>query len=229
MSIVPYKKRPQKAEAVHKRAFKKKPIPNNSSLERRVRKLERAPELKYKDFHNTTAPSTTGVAFSFFFISSGDDHDNRDGDQINLQYVNVKARYAVAAGTTAQAFRCMLVMDKQNNATGPVLLGTVDIAQGLLDNTTTSNVAICPKNFHTSDRYDVLYDQTFLSDPQDPTCERSYLIQKNFRFNGKKVKYSSSLGSTVAYLPSQDLFWVHFATANSVVSSDIAMRTWFSD
>lgn len=221
---MPFKRR----APVKKRKFqRKKKAPTNKNLARRVRKLERAPELKYKDVNSTVAPTAAGTAVAALFIAQGDDFNQRIGEEVNLMYVNYKIRYAIASGTTGIIWRTMLVWDKQNNGIGPIFLASSSLTEGLLDDTTITNTTLSPHNYRTKQRYQVLYDQTHISNPQEPTCERTMYMRKNFKFHGMKIKYSGS-GGTIAELPSRELFWVHFSPGASV-SVTFTSRTWYTD
>jgi len=221
---MPFKRR----APVRKRKFpRKKKAPTNKNLARRVRKLERAPEIKYRDVTSVLAPTAGGTAIAALFIPQGDDFNQRIGEEINLMYVNYKMRYAIASGTTSQIWRTMLVMDRQNDGSGPIFLASSSLVEGLLDDITITSPIYAPHNYRTKQRYQVLYDQVHVSNPAEPTCERSLYIKKNYKFHGKKIKYSGS-GSAISDLPTHDLFWLHFETSGTV-SITFSSRTWYTD
>jgi len=197
-------------------------------LETRVKKLEKRPELKYKDIQSTTAPTQAGTGLSMTFIAQGDDFNQRIGEEIRAMYLNFKLRYTHTAGNQNDQIRTMLVWDKQNNSTGPVFLASSDINQGLLDDLTITPSVLSPHNHRTSQRYVVLYDQLHIINPQAATTTYTKNVRRNFKLRGAVVKYSSS-GSLVSDLPSRDLIFIQFSSVTSNVTCTNVFRFWYTD
>jgi len=219
---MPYKRR----APVKKRKFqRKRKAPTNKNLARRVRKLERAPEIKYRDVLSLTPLVSTGAAVGALFIAQGDDFNQRIGEEINLMYINYKVLYVIAAGIARVSFRVMVVLDKQNNGLGPVFLTSTNITEGILDDSVITNPVFSPHNYRTTQRYSILADHLYTSNPMEPTCERSLTFRKNLKFKGMKIKFSSSAG-TIADLPSKDIFLLHFGTG---VTPYFTSRVWYTD
>jgi len=200
----------------------------NKNLARRVKRLEKRPELKYHDVYSTTGPTAAGTANSMLFIAQGDDFNQRIGEEITAMYLNLNLRLTATVNTVVSYIRTMIVWDKQNNGTGPVFLASSSLAEGLLDDTTITSSILSPHNYRTKQRYVILYDKLHLLTPQSAGTEVAMKLRRNFKLRGAKVKYSSS-GATVADLPSRDLIYVQFSTVASTITVLNSFRLWYTD
>lgn len=217
----------QKSKRMNKRKpqAKSKPVKN---LERRVTKLERQDELKFIDTTNAGPLSSTPTSVCLNAITRGDDPDERIGDEVTAQYLNMKLRFYQAAGTVAGQVRCLIFWDKQSNGIAPTILSSTDPVQGLLDNRVITSTQLSPHSYITKDRYVVLYDKLILINPDDSTADKVVVYKKNIKLHGCKVKYEGSTG-TFASIATRALWFCFVSTSATIAVPTHTFRLWYTD
>lgn len=214
-----------------KRTFKRRPAqprrqrPKN--LDRRIRKLERADELKYHDVLNTTALGT-GTLLSLNLIPQGDDFNNRVGEEITSRYLNMKLRFTQPASTDSSNIRTILMWDKQANGASPVVYTSTNMATGILDDTLINYPTLSPHNYRASERYTVLWDKTFVINPESSAVQKIITVKKNFNLKQARIKYSGS-GSAITDIASRNLVFLIIGTATSTAAPVLTFRHWYTD
>jgi len=223
---MPYKRKYTKKTTAKKRPRKLQ----NKNLDRRIKRLEHSEELKYVDFYDTPAVSTTGTLFNYNQIAQGDDFNQRIGEEVVDKYLNLKIRNVKAASVNACAVRYILFWDMQTNATGPVQLASTSLMTGLLDNSTITDVLTMPHNYRTKQRYHILMDKVMVMNGEESTSSKIWMLKKSLNLGGAKIKYGNS-GSTVASLTSRSLWLLQIGTAIAVTDAapQIGTRLWYTD
>lgn len=223
-----YRKPYKKSKAPYKKKQPKKY--QNKNLEKRITKLEHTEELKYIDFYDTTAPSTY-LSYNHCLIAQGDDFNNRIGEEIIAKYLNLRWRINKAvASVNADVFRIIVFWDCQTNGTGPVATTSTSLVNGLLDNSTTTDLLIAPLNYRNSQRFHILYDKQKVVNAESTTSLPVHIFHKNIKLNGAKIKYTSSAASTGS-LSSRSLWTIICASVPAVADCTMALssRVWFTD
>ncbi|MGN5493394.1 hypothetical protein, partial [Campylobacter coli] len=156
-----YKMRGKVTRKKHvKRSKGRKKVPNNKNLARRVKKLEHSEELKYVDYYDTTALTTTGFLIPLSITAQGDDFNQRVGEEVTAKYMNMKLKYGkTTASINSQIYRFIVFWDLQTNGVGPTQLTSTSLITGVLDNGTITDALISPHNYRTRERYHILYDK----------------------------------------------------------------------
>jgi len=231
MSYSNFKRRPP-----YKKPYKKKykrPArkyqPRN--MEKRITKLEHSEELKYIDYQDTSAFTTTGVLLNYNQIAQGDDFNQRVGEEVVFKYINLKYRISkTTASAASQGHRFILFWDMQTNGVGPIQFTSTSLTTGLLDNSTITDPLLVPHNYRTKDRYHILFDKVVIHQPSSTSTLEMTITKKNIKLGGAKIKYSSS-SSAVTALASRSLWLMFLGNASAVTDSTpgIVCRVWYTD
>jgi len=189
---------------------KKEPLVKRSilSLDKRIKKINSAEEIKYIDFlqGTTNIPgsggSPQGLTMLLNEAVTGDlPVNNREGGEIRT--TSVQIRMHIITGNTSGTdfpteFRVMLFWDRQPNVGGPTLYtsGTGSGTMGLIDNTTITPIIHAPLNHQARSRYRVLMDNIFVLNSTGGTTNmpiaRWFTIRRRL---GRKVIYTKGAGA----------------------------------
>lgn len=194
------------------------------SLKRKVKKLEKSEELKYKDTYYTTALTAAGALVSINPLAQGDDFNQRIGESVVSKYLNFKARFERPGATTSDQIRITILWDHQFNGVGGSISALLD---GIYDNATITSLPIAPLNYRCNERYKVLYDKLLLFNPQSSTTDMIHVLKKNINLHGMQVKYADS-GATFASIVSRALLFFVSST-NTAILPRMGFRYWFTD
>lgn len=127
----------------------------------RTVKKETKPELLYKEISLADVPTTTGTLTRLNEIDQGDTHLTRQGDQIRCKYFKFKMTLTKDPdNATSDPTRVMFFLEKK-----PVVIGTAPTKGHL----TFSNTPTSMPNELYKDRFQILYDKTFVIDPNHYT------------------------------------------------------------
>lgn len=170
--------------------------PTTKALAKRVKRLERLPELKYElvGINYTYPAGTTGDVLNLTTLSQGDDQDNRVGNEVIAKYYNMRIRMQKGYGFTGQSFRTIIYWDTQLNQTGvPYESGTTgEIGETLLDFSLGSSPMFQLHNPRTSQRYKVLYDKVYtFPNYLDADLQYKY-VNLNFNLHNARIKFADS-------------------------------------
>lgn len=220
-----------------KRKFRKKARkPTVKTLTRRVNKLERQPEIKYRDlFTGVVGTSTADQTFVVNVLAQGDDFNQRVGEEVIAKKMMLTYSYVHQAATAGglSTFRLVVFWDKQTNAgtnyaayTGAAPTNTV-LASALLDNTIIAGFWQSPFNERTKDRYVILYDKVHEINSDDVAAAKRVDVKKTFMLRDKKIRYGSSDG-TIVGIPSSSLNVMYIAN-NATDSLSVGTRFFFDD
>lgn len=153
--------------------------PSNYQLNKKIKKLQRDPELKFYDrWINFGSVTTNSVIAACNDVGSGISQVERDGNEIRCTSLEIRG-YAFINNleTVVQKsdlyrvplLRMLVFWDRSPNNDMPQLIGnsTATEDDSVLDNTDGADPVFLPYNRNTIDRFRVLYDKTFRF-PQSP-------------------------------------------------------------
>lgn len=186
--------RRQKRRHNRKRMHHKKKGPSTKTLAKRIHKISKMIELKYFDINiPATNVVNTGVLFNPCpLIVQGNTQVTRVGDQITPTSFQFKLDLnSVATTTVANTIRIILFWDRQANGVVATLSDALNF--GLLDNTVVTNLVYCPRNYLCIDKYHVIYDKTFILNPQTGVAAAYLPVRKH-------VQHVQRLSRTVKYV-----------------------------
>lgn len=227
---MPYTRRPK--------PLPKRPIAKtkkDADQDKRIVKMQRQlssmkPEMKYVDYFNaTTAPVGGFLGFSFCLLAQGDDFNQRIGEEVRAKYLDIAITVTRLATLNTGAVRFLVIWDKQNN--GETIfnpLASLSLDQGLLDNTTITNEAICPFNDRCSERYSILYQKLLVFNPSEPTCQEGKVFKKRIPLSNTIIKYSDS-GATAASLVSRNLLVLYYGMGSANYTHNTSGRFHYTD
>lgn len=222
----------RRAPVRRKKKVVRRRLPQNAKLERRVRRLEHAPELKYHDTYNNTSMYNNTTTFILLSnMGQGDDVEERLGLEATVKFLNVKILLGLDASDFAERWRLIIFWDTQANNAAPTLLATSNASLALLDDNIIGNVLLSPHNYRTKDRYKVLMDKMIIQNTADSTAQEQRLIKKNFRLGGAKIKFGGT-GTTVANSVSRALYCWAINSNDGVATNgawQFTARLWYTD
>jgi len=191
----------------------------DKSLSRRIRKLEKAPELKYHTYISTLTPTASGIAYSLISsIPDGDNYNERIGNQIISKRLSMQYRliFDPQDGVASQ-IRCICGWDTQVNGTAPFTLFTgtsptaSDLSNALFDDRAGMPNIMAHYNENTKARYKILYDKTHTVNFKTSTMLEAIQVKKSILLNNALVQYSgTALG--IDSLPTRNLFFLYFSS-----------------
>lgn len=217
---------PKRVRRSNKKSYKKKG-PSNKQLATRVKKLEHATELKYRDYSTSVTWASPGISFLPCVMDQGDDFNQRVGEEINAKFANFKFFVRHAIGANPDSYRIIVFWDMQTNGVGFTPLTSISPSLGLLDDSVIANPLLAPHNYRCSDRYTILHDKVRHINPQSTNTVWEKIINKNIKLSGARIKYSGS-GGTVADLTSRALS-VYCYSNTTLSLSQISVRFWYTD
>lgn len=204
----------------------------NKELSKRITRLEHSDELKHvvRGVAQGTV-SGTGDYYLLNGISTGDDHDNRVGQEICAKYLNVQMHIINPLASTATVkYRILLVWDKQCNGAAPQLLTSVS-DDAVLDDSTTSLISqdwLSPHNYAAKERYVILMDKSVALNPSSDTKNNDYLIKKNFNLHGAICKYTGT-SSAVTDIVTRSLGILIYRDGSPTATFGFVSRFWYTD
>jgi len=216
----------------YKKKGANKKVPNNKQLATRVKKLEKSEELKYIDNYSTL-DADTGLLFNLTSIGQGDDFNQRVGEEIVAKYLNFKCFLTRSPATnvlSALSVRLILFWDMQTNGANPDMIASTSTLTGaLLDDSTCTNLMLCPHNYRTKHRYHILMDKLVIINFNDIGSNCQKKVKKNLNLGGAKIKYSDS-GSGISSQTSRSLHMFALSSATALMPTPRwFFRTWYTD
>lgn len=198
---------------------RKRRVPTNKQLDKKIKKLQSDVELKYTDTYTTSDISTTATLILLNSTVRGAEQDQRIGNMIrgtSLQWRGHVSTDIVDSGLVAIRYRILIFWDRQANAAAPLLFGNSGSAS-LLDTTTVTDATLAPYNHNNVARYKILYDKPFLLEPKvvgdmDPaTGTTTYYGQIVKHFNGhlnlsRKIRYDESNNGDITDIVTNSLY-----------------------
>lgn len=211
----------------------------DKNLSKRITKLEREIEVKYKDTYLNDNPSTaTPILTLLNGMTQGvDDTANRIGSQINATSVQLKYLIRTnSANLTPARLRVMLVWDRQANGAVPTMAGT----RGILDDATISDFTIAPYSKQTDKRFKVVYDKLHVINPEvilnATTGATTTLVPKEVsKFKVIKlkrlIKFNDTAGATINSIETNSLFFIMIAEngPTNQPTYDLSVRFFYKD
>jgi len=224
-----YRRKKPMRKRTYRRRQPKRYQPKN--LDRRIKKLEHTQELKYVDYVDTTAITTTGVVIPLSILAQGDDADDRIGEQVTAKYMNMKFRLTKSvASANVNIVRVLVFWDLQTNGVGPIQFTSTSPNTGLLDNLTITDRLLSPPNYRAKERYKILYDKVFIDNAQSSAMTEAKFIRRNFKLGGAKIKYSDSNGNTASLVSRSLWFMILGNTASTTETAPgNSFRFYFTD
>jgi len=214
-------RRYRKSRKMNKKKSSAKPRTKvDKNLSRRIKKLEHAPEVKYKDYTDGTTPTPSGNAYSLVSaISDGNNVDQRIGNRISLKKVRMAFRVSTSGETINIPFslRLILLYDTQSNADFSLPLfvppapTSTEYSTGLIDTSGGMIATLAPYNENTKSRYKILYDKRMTNQIFTNQAEQLWEWSKTISLNNAIIQYSdSNIGQ--ASIPSRNLLFVYFSS-----------------
>lgn len=204
----------------------------NKALSKRITRLEHAGELKH--VVRAVAQGTVSATGDYYLlngISTGDDHDNRVGQEVCAKYLNLQMHLLnPAAGTAAVKFRILLVWDKQANGAAPQLLTSIS-DDAVLDDSTTNLVGqdwLSPHNYAASERYVILMDKSYSLNPTTDTKITNHVFKKSFNLHGAICKYTGT-SSAVTDIVSRSLGILIYRDGSATCTFGFVSHFWYTD
>lgn len=172
-------------------------------------------EMKHQDISNNVTPSRTGTIQILNAIPQGDTDVSRDGDSLKMQHYSLHGRIthnssSVQAG---QQVRVMIIFDDQ------VKVGT---AADVLNQTTTQYAVLSHKDYDKRFQTKVLYDRTFLVNPQRPDM----IFNINLNIN-KHTQYEA--GTTTVNTGSLKMLYISDEGSANLPGFEYTSRLTFTD
>lgn len=150
-----------------------------------IRKLINVEEKVIQTDNASATFNTTGTVYSLSTVVQGTDYDERVGNSIKLQEIEVNARVFMNTTSGNTVYRVILFRDLDGYGTAP-------ISADLLENGVASTTApLAFKNFNKRKRFSILFDERGTLSPQG---ERGVYISIRMSHDGH-ILY---LGSTAA-------------------------------
>jgi len=194
------------------------------TLKRKVTQLARQSDLHYRDTFYTAAMTSTGAIVSINPLSQGDDFDQRIGEGVKSKYLSMRVRFNRPASASADTLRLIIYWDTQFNGAGGSISGLGD---GLLDDTTITQIQMAPLNYRCRERYIILLDKTYLFDPNSTLTNNVIYKKYNFNLYNKNVQFADSGGTFSSITKNSLNFFV--ASSNTGITQDLGFRYWFID
>lgn len=207
-------------------------------VEEKVVKINKSPELKYKDTA-WTDPDVTGELILLNNVDQGTDQTDRIGAQITMKslliHISVITLPAVIVGVT---YRLMVVLDRQANGAAPPISGnpTVGLA-GILNTETIVTLEHAPRQYETIKRFKILFDKTYSLNPNltletnatnaATTMPYSRSISEYIKL-GQVTKYDGS-ENDIADINTNSLYILHMTSDTNTVGIVGGSRLYFTD
>ncbi len=101
-----------------------------------------------------TTFSSSGTIVPLTQVAQGLDYaNNRVGDSIKLQRLEMRFKFQIAAAATRTAVRCIVFRDLDNQGSGPFLTDILGTSGG------SATTCLYPKSYLNADRFSFLYDE----------------------------------------------------------------------
>lgn len=189
----------------------KKQGPSTKTLAKRVRHIENdLIELKWQNFLFEdqplvlTGPGRIPYIAPLILTTQGTGEGQVIGNQIRVTSLKIKVDIACrfTSALRPQLVRMIVFWDRQNNGSTTPLIFGADNSQSLLDdvdgNVETFNRPLCQYNHSNMKRYDIVYDKTYVFNPQVVATT------------------APSTGNVTSYCPLDIQFTKHFKTSKTV-------------
>lgn len=214
-----------------------------NTLERKIKKLENAPELKFIDTQVGTvfaSDASTGAGNILLLngVAQGVTRITRLGDLARMTSVQIKIQASLATDELApQSQRLILVYDKQAD-------GAALTVANVIDGAVIGGITHRPYQLdNVPNRFKILYDKTFAINPQAvgtvtvatgvtaAYAPNTKIIHKKIKLN-KKVNYGLGTAGTVADISTGSLYLLFLgtdATAGQPATALGGVRVYFKD
>lgn len=180
-----------------------------------IRKLINVEE-KYVDYNFTSNPTQTGTVDYVSAIVQGLDVNQRVGDSIKLQ--GIELNYGITASGADAFVRVLLVRDMENAGSTPTVANILEV-------NATAKTVFSAKNFLNRNRFSVLYDETTaLTALSDTRCSYTVTIpiEKHVKYRGTTAAGGSAAEGSIYWLAITDLTTLQ-------PSIPVYMRMMFTD
>lgn len=155
----------------------KEPRVTLAKLSKKVSRIQREAEVKFKDAYFDSAVSNLApITFPFNTLSQGDTPSQRTGDKVTMIGFQVRLAYYTHVLTNfgpliGSAYRIMIVQDRMNNlGTTLTAISAIDDKAVLYDPSSGGDGTIIPYNAYQRQRYNILYDKVW--DLNSPTLSQ---------------------------------------------------------
>lgn len=129
-----------------------------SALARQVSAIQRTSniETKFRDVYTSLAPGTSALFTCHSAMQQGSTDQNRIGNSIKCQSIQIQANIAMNESAVAQTLRCIIFVDKENDGADPTGTGML-----LQDTSTAQSQLVSRINKDFSKRFVILKDKSF--------------------------------------------------------------------
>lgn len=232
--------------------------PSNYTLNKKIKKLQKDPELKFYDRWINFNVTTSSVIAALNDVGSGIAQTERDGNEIRCTSLEIRG-YAFINNllTVVQKsdlyrvplLRMIVFWDSSPNNDMPQVIGnsTATEDDSLLDNTNNIDPVFLPYNRNTNGRFRILYDKTYRFPQSTYVMSRGYddpnpvvntvvphiVINKKIKLS-RKTRYTGP-DPDYSDISENGLYVAFISTydtasgANYYISADIMTRVNFYD
>lgn len=141
-------------------------------LDKRIKKVSAEEEIKSFQYYQTTTniPVNLYVPVSLLNgLVTGVSDGQRIGNKIYPTSISIRGDIITQVEEpTPVKYRVLVFWDRQANDSTPVIFDSVLVSSGLLIYSANTTPPNAPYNIRLHGRYQILYDETFVSSPQAP-------------------------------------------------------------
>lgn len=212
----------------------KKFVPNNSSLNNKIKRIENKEEIKNIDtYQNVVNVTTAGVLTLLNGVAQGTTPITRIGNETAATSIQFRAQYiANTAELSGTLVRMIIFWDRQPNGAAPTVAT-------LLDSSVITLPYLAPYHRDYQKRYKIVYDKTMVLNPGVESATtpatgvvtaviaQERVLKKKLRL-GREVKYSGA-GATVASIQTNSLYVLQISDAAQNPSVIAGYRFYYKD
>jgi len=146
----------------YRKHYKSK-VPSNTTLAKKIKKIQYDQETKYHNENISTTADSLGTLTVLNIIPQGTDQQSRIGNEIRM--TSIQCRYtlnnlAVTTGEVRVTWRVIMFYDRQANGALCNLFATAITTPALLDASSVTNLTLSPYQAESRERFKVLYDKS---------------------------------------------------------------------
>lgn len=210
------------------------------SIKKQLREVKGDTELKYFDVSISATVDEAGNLFVLNAMGVGDTQITRTAGQIKLTSVQFRLKFtADPSRVNFTTCRVMVLWDRQANGALPTVAGNpLTPENAILNNVIESDLTLAPIQYENIDRFHILYDKMFVSNPNvvatttaDATTaviRVGSILSKYIKLN-RNAKYSAAASGIASIVTNSLLMLVVTDIAASQPIVDGMARIYFRD
>lgn len=177
----------------HRRRFMKSKGSKGAQALRKVEKLERAvgkPEYKFlRTAISATPEAAAGEVLAMTAISQGDTTSSREGNVVQLKFIEIGGSTLINASSTITGVRMMLVRDNSRDASIPTWTSLFP------DAATAASFAPRSASLFRNSKYTVLWDHKFIMEITQGGNNSPIQIYHFYKSLNHKLTFSGTAGT----------------------------------